>query len=87
MEHQGGDDLEDDFVINELVALSDDGTDEGHGHDQPESYFSDDAVVERGDAIPDPVNIAKKRKRREKEKERKLKVCDSNSRQSHNPKL
>lgn len=72
--NQGGDDLQDDFVIDELVALS---ADEDDPADRP--FFSDDAL----DTIPAPETgdqlasaaVAKKRKRREKDKERKAKVC------------
>ncbi|KAG6829985.1 hypothetical protein H0H87_009592 [Tephrocybe sp. NHM501043] len=77
-----GDDLEDDFVIDDLVALSDDEA-------APEAdFFSDDndnnesGSVEEGvtggdlearPAATDEAVLAKKRKRREKEKERKAK--------------
>ncbi|KAG6920002.1 hypothetical protein DXG01_013351 [Tephrocybe rancida] len=78
-----GDDLEDDFVIDELVALSDD-------EPVPDAdFFSDDneneddgsaeEEVAAGDSeartavTDDEAALAKKRKRREKEKERKAK--------------
>ena len=73
---QHGDDLEDDFVPDDLVALSDE-------EDLPNtediggllSADEDDA----GAAQPSPAQSAaaleKKRKRRAKEKERKAKVC------------
>lgn len=80
MERQGGDDLDDDFVPDELVALSD-GEEAAHSADgdnidrllsaDEDAEPEDEAEAERaGKAI-----IEKKRKRREKEKERKLKVC------------
>jgi len=89
---QGGDDLEDDFVPDETVALS---GDEGFGtaaHLEDEDIFLDpgdnegqdgEDEDEAEDVLPSPTNngdleaIAKKRKRREKEKERKAKVRSS----------
>jgi len=79
---QGGDDLDDDFVLDELVALSDN---EGPG----DARLDDEDVFVNADDVQDgdeneesgetTVNansaLAKKRKRREKEKERKAKVC------------
>lgn len=80
--HQGGDDLEDDFVIDDLVALSDNETVPDGG------FFSDenDASGEDGEKDEDPSTQTtadpssaekKKRKRREREKERKAKVIFS----------
>jgi len=80
--HQGGDDLEDDFVIDDLVALSDSETVPDGG------FFSDenDASGEDGEndedsrtrTTADPSSAEKKkRKRRGKEKERKAKVIFS----------
>jgi protein CMS1 len=93
---QGGDDLEDDFVPDETVALS---GDEGFGtaHLDEEDIFVDDGddVEQDGDdedeyeakgvlSTPavngDPGAVAKKRKRREKEKEKKAKVCPNETR-------
>jgi protein CMS1 len=90
---QGGDDLEDDFVPDETVALS---GDEGFGttHLDEEDVFVDDGDDAEQDgededeydvkdalstpaANGDPAIVAKKRKRREKEKEKKAKVCPS----------
>ena len=80
--HQRGDDLEDDFVIDDLVALSDNET-------VPDGdFFSDegDASGEDGEkdecsltqpTVDPPSAEKKKRKRREKEKERKAKVISS----------
>lgn len=73
---QGGDDLSDDFVVDNLVALSDD----EDSIVEDNAYFSDAAEevnnVRREQegtiSVVDP--ILKKRKRREKEKERKAKV-------------
>ncbi|TFK42903.1 U3-containing 90S pre-ribosomal complex subunit-domain containing protein [Crucibulum laeve] len=80
---QGGDDLEDDFVLDDIVALS-----EEEDEIEDEAFFSDapeDAVQpqdeEHLDAkdepepspIIDEATVAKKRKRREKEKERRAK--------------
>lgn len=90
---QGGDDLEDDFVPDETIALS---GDEGPGtaHLDEEDIFVDDGddVEQDGEdedeyeakdvsstqaANGDPAIVAKKRKRREKEKEKKAKVRSS----------
>jgi len=78
---QGGDDLDDDFVPDELVALSDgeepvggsasDPADDVHGSLSVEEEASDDGEAER----KNEGKKEKKRKRREKEKERKAKVC------------
>ena len=79
---QGGDDLEDDFVLDELVALSDN---EGPGDarlDDEDVFVNADDDVQDGDeneesgetAVNANSALAKKRKRREKEKERKAKV-------------
>ncbi|KAG5639604.1 hypothetical protein H0H81_010806 [Sphagnurus paluster] len=79
--NQGGDDLEDDFVIDDLVALSEDDeaapldgaffSDDGGDNNLENDASADEDVdtqpsVNAGDAV-----ISKKRKRREKEKERK----------------
>jgi len=76
---QGGDDLDDDFVPDELVALSDgeepvggsasDPADDVHGSLSVEEEASDDGEAER----KNEGKKEKKRKRREKEKERKAK--------------
>jgi len=79
---QGGDDLDDDFVLDELVALSDN---EGPGDarlDDEDVFVNADDDVQDGDeneesgetAVNANSALAKKRKRREKEKERKAKV-------------
>lgn len=73
---QGGDDLDDDFVPDDLVALSEPEDDAG------EDLQSDDGVqgllsADEDDAERETIDAAaveKKRKRREKEKERKAKV-------------
>jgi len=79
MMRQGGDDLDDDFVPDELVALSDgeepvggsasDPADDVHGSLSVEEEASDDGEAER----KNEGKKEKKRKRREKEKERKAK--------------
>jgi protein CMS1 len=89
---QGGDDLEDDFVPDDTVALS---GDEGFGtatHLEGEEDIFLDAGDDEGqggdedeaeDVLTSPVTsgdpelVSKKRKRREKEKERKAKVRPS----------
>ncbi|KAG6891034.1 hypothetical protein C0992_010696 [Termitomyces sp. T32_za158] len=77
-----GDDLEDDFIIDDLVALSDDETaaDAGFFSDENDKDSSVAEEVETGGELdPRPkapdveAALAKKRKRREKEKERKAK--------------
>lgn len=69
-----GDDLDDDFIADDIVALSDDeGFDDGGSQSDDvhrEQGSPDDA--ERGPH--DKANVEKKRKRREKLKERKAKV-------------
>ena len=76
-----GDDLEDDFMPDETVALSED---EGFGSlvgdpddigkllsaDEDEQDEGDESPMERTKLLPE-----KKRKRREKDKERKAKEC------------
>ena len=90
---QGGDDLEDDFVPDETVALS---GDEGFGTvpldeedifvddgDDMEQDGEDEDEYEAKDVLApqaadgDTAVVAKKRKRREREKEKKAKVCPS----------
>ncbi|KAF9562165.1 hypothetical protein CPC08DRAFT_749593 [Agrocybe pediades] len=84
MKH-GGDDLEDDFVLDETVALSEDEEVETIAHLDDEDVFvdaGDDEADENGGGTDedadeeestkvDDAAVAKKRKRREKEKERK----------------
>jgi len=81
MAHHRGDDLDDDFMPDEIVALSED---EGFGSlvgDQDDVGNLLSADEEEGD-IERPhtertnaLLEEKKRRRREKEKERKAKVC------------
>jgi protein CMS1 len=83
---QKGDDLEDDFVIDDFVALSgeEDAGLEGGFFSDPEEA-NNDMSGDEDDATGDaqtPVDQSsaeavalKKRKRREKEKEKKAKVC------------
>lgn len=64
------DDLEDDFLPDQLTALSDN---EGVGLDDETASVSANDIE---DPSPAPSkDLAKKRKRREKEKEKKAKVC------------
>lgn len=83
MSNQRGDDLDDDFVIDELVALSGDEDDQDDAQaeatDDVRGLLSED---EEGPSaaeqlIKDQASVDKKRKRREKEKERKAKVRDN----------
>lgn len=72
---QGGDDLDDDFVPDDLVALSDDESVAGSSHSISDE--GDDAISgaeEAGAQGTTKASSDKKRKRREKEKERKAKV-------------
>lgn len=79
MAHHRGDDLDDDFMPDEIVALSED---EGFGtlgdQDDIDKLLS---AGEEEEDVESPVAQAKalledkKRKRREKEKERRAKVC------------
>ena len=84
----GGDDLEDDFVFDDTVALSGDEESEPIAHLDDEDVFveaGDDEGEDNGGGSDDDVDEAeastskiddttasKKRKRREKEKERKV---------------
>jgi len=65
---QDGDDLGDDFVVDDLVTLS---GDEDTAFDGGEEDDSD-----RDLHLATDPGTEKKRKRREKEKARKAKVCD-----------
>ena len=73
---QHGDDLEDDFVPDDLVALS--GEEDLPNAEDIGGLLSADED-DAGAAQPSPAQSAaaleKKRKRRAKEKERKAKVC------------
>jgi len=86
MKH-GGDDLEDDFVLDDIVALSGDEAPCAARFDDEDIFVDDDAEEEEDDtdevALPAPTTLsgdltasAKKRKRREKEKERKVSSSD-----------
>lgn len=72
----GGDDLDDDFVPDDLVALSDAEDEEGsHSADGEDiaGLLSADEGVAQG-ASTSQVTVEKKRKRRAKQKERRAKV-------------
>ena len=75
MQH-GGDDLEDDFVPDDLVAMSDE-DDLAETEDIEELLSVDEDGGEDGQSSQAQSAAAaeKKRKRRAKEKERKAKVC------------
>jgi hypothetical protein len=68
-----GDDLEDDFVADELVELSEE---EGSLHELDDDSNDADEPTPAAAASPtsDSAAVSKKRKRREKEKEKRLKV-------------
>lgn len=82
MSRQGGDDLDDDFVPDDLVALS---GDEGEHGEEPQSYHSEhvmggdeDGEVHGETDQQDQKNqvaVEKKRKRKQMEKQKKAKVC------------
>ena len=71
---QRGDDLDDDFVPDDLVALSDGAvSDPG---DVQDLLSADEEAEGGGEDNKLALDKERKRKRREKEKERKAKVCD-----------
>ena len=73
----GGDDFDDDFQPDELVALSDD--EAGEGVDLEDVGHSAEGADEEDDQDPTPNDRSvedKKRKRKEKMKEKKAKVRD-----------
>jgi hypothetical protein len=76
-----GDALEDDFVLDDLVALSGEEELAGGSPDEDEGSLSaeGEGVEPAASALDDASASAKKRKRREKEKEKKAKVscCES----------
>ena len=87
MKH-GGDDLEDDFVPDDIVALSGDEAPGDAQLDDEDIFVDDDGQTPEEEDDTDEIGLAaptsqsrdltasaKKRKRREKEKERK--VCSS----------
>lgn len=72
MSKVGGDDLDDDFVLDELVALSDPEDPETPSDDGDDAVFlspDEDGTQAQRDKAQE-----KKRKRKEKEKQRKAKV-------------
>lgn len=75
MNRTGGDDLDDDFVPDDLVALSDP-EDEGAAHSADGEDVGALLSADEDNAAPSTSQAAldKKRKRRAKEKERKAKV-------------
>jgi protein CMS1 len=85
MAHHRGDDLEDDFMPDETIALSEDegfvslvGDPDDIGKllsaDEDDNDEGNETPVERKQLL-----LEKKRKRREREKERKAKECSPNS--------
>jgi protein CMS1 len=76
MKLEGGDDLEDDFVPDDLVALSE-SEGEGEGANNGE-FVAGEGCEDEEDSTDLAPQAAKKRKRREREKEKKAKVCPSN---------
>lgn len=75
---QGGDDLEDDYVPDELVASSgDEEEDSHHSSSHGDLSLDDDALKPSGSAASLEGGKTNKRKRSRKEKQRKLKVTTS----------
>lgn len=75
MSKHRGDDLDDDFVPDELVALSDqEDTYSPEDEDITALLSADETEPTKAEPTPNEAAAAKKRKRREKEKERKAKV-------------
>ena len=79
MSKQGGDDLDDDFVPDDLVALSED-EDAGQSAEGDDvgaflSAGEEDGSRPSGSQGASMSASEKKRKRRAKEKERRAKVC------------
>lgn len=74
MKLEGGDDLEDDFVPDELIALSED---EGEGAPMQDNgeFVAGEGSEDEKDSTDLVTQAGKKRKRREREKEKKAKVC------------
>lgn len=74
MTGQGGDDLEDDYVSDELVATSGDEEDSHHWSNHGDLSLDDDASKPSGSATHTESEKSNKRKRSGKDKQRKLKV-------------
>jgi len=74
---QSGDDLEDDYVPDELVASSGDEEDSHHGSSHGDLSLDDDGLKPSGSAAPLEGGKSNKRKRSGKDKQRKLKVNTS----------
>lgn len=74
---QGGDDLEDDYVPDELVASSCDEEDSHHGSSHGDLSLDDDTPKPSGSAAPAEGEKSNKRKRSGKDRQRKLKVNTS----------
>jgi len=74
MAGQGGDDLGDDYVPDELVASSGDEEDSQHGSSHGDLSLDDDAPKPSGSAAQTESEKSNKRKRSGKDKQRKFKV-------------
>jgi protein CMS1 len=72
-----GDDLDDDFVLDDIVALSDDEDASSDAHDPMSTQSEEREEPESSTAQIPSENNEKKRKRREKEREKfkEKKVC------------
>jgi protein CMS1 len=73
MAQHRGDDLDDDFMPDETLALSDDDRFIGDNDDIANLLSADEDEVDTPKEQPDPL-LEKKRRRREKEKERRAKA-------------
>ena len=74
---QGGDNLEDDYVPDELVASSGDEEDTQHGSSHGDLSLDDDGPKPSGSVAHTESEKSNKRKRSGKDKQRKLKVSIS----------
>jgi len=77
MAGRGGDDLEDDYVPDELVASSGDEEDSHRGSSNGDLSPDNDAPKPGGSAAPAESEKSSKRKRSGKDKQKKLKVSIS----------
>lgn len=84
MSGQRGDDLEDDFVPDELVASSGEEDGRTEAVDGIEGLLSADEDAEQEEAERRGKAALSKRKRKEREKERRAKVCSIPSNQPKN---
>jgi len=87
MAGQGGDDLEDDYVPDELVASSGDEEDSQHGSSHGDLSLDDDALGPSGSTARAESEKGNKRKRGGKDRQRKLKKPKLKETQVEQPSL